>query len=618
MRLIKCSMQNFQSYAQLDFDYTNLGLALISGMTKAGKSTILDAPCWVLYGTTSKDSAADDVRSWFAEDKTIGRLAVELPQARLNVTRIRSKRPTENDLFYTLGADLQTEIRGKNADDTQKMLNELLGTDADLFIGGSYLHQFSKADTFFIANAKQSRETLEKIADLTLPVKLAERATEARKSAKKARDISAELKAKLEGKLESAVGSIAATERSLELWTDKHVLNLTELEQKLANYDDDKQNRVYAIVAQCEELQKTIATPESFELRLDHSRRQIKIMEALEVELRTARYDLTMTKTKLSIRKAEYEKLICDNGDTCPTCLGPAQNPNREARQNELIVELDNLLTDEQTQSARVAGLETGLAGKGKAQEGFQTTLRQQGANTALMDRFETLKLTAQTLRSELNPYAAQFEKLKNEVNPFCKQLETQRVTATIVEDQLEACIKDLAEHDRKVSALTWLYDKSSVLRGKLLERTVKQLQDSTNALLERYFDAALRLHLTLKDNDKLEVSLTNGGHKCPYRQTSGGERDLLKLTFNFAYMKAAENKAGIKFSVLMLDETLKGVDKDLKAKAFALLQTLEADYETILVVDHTEEFKNLFHRKFEVVNNNGVSSMLEQDASAV
>jgi DNA repair exonuclease SbcCD ATPase subunit len=74
--------------------------------------------------------------------------------------------------------------------------------------------------------------------------------------------------------------------------------------------------------------------------------------------------------------------------------------------------------------------------------------------------------------------------------------------------------------------------------------------------------------------------------------------------------MTAAANKVGIHFNLLMLDEALDGLDSDLKVKAFNLLSELEKDHASILVIDHAQELKSLFNRRFDV--------FLEQDRSFI
>jgi DNA repair exonuclease SbcCD ATPase subunit len=66
MRILSCQAQNFGSYKELNLDLADIGLSLVYGRTGSGKSTLPDVVAWTLFGTTAKDGAADDVRSWQA------------------------------------------------------------------------------------------------------------------------------------------------------------------------------------------------------------------------------------------------------------------------------------------------------------------------------------------------------------------------------------------------------------------------------------------------------------------------------------------------------------------------------------------------------------------------
>lgn len=695
MRILKATGQYFQSYQSIEFDYSNLGLALISGHTKAGKSTALDLPCWILTGTTSKESAADDVRSWFAEGLTVGKLAVEAVNGTIWITRIRGARSSQNDLYYSLAED-GDPIRGKDATNTQKEIHELLGIDTELYINGSYLHQFSKADQFFISKAKDRRETLERIANLSLPINLSERSSEARKEAKKARDAASDARVKAEGKLEAARTSASQLEQSIEQWYVDHARRVESLETKVKShiveharrveamqakvaghevelarkveameakvegfetdrarriqaaqakvdgYNSEKEARALKLADQLGVIEAMIVEPKEFEKQYNQVKQQLKALDQVEADLKAKRSELTICKTRIQGVQSEYAKLNKVTG-TCPTCLGPADNEHRHARIEELEAEVLTLGDELSALEPAVAALEESLALKPSLQDSFQKITRKQSENAAYMDKAETLRAQAQVLRLETNPYLGEFERIGLEGNPYVDQLERVKLESNPYLDQLEkvkaetnpytdqlekvkaeknpleahrstqltgiekleenllSATNELAEMDKKVSALTWLYDKSFELRGRLLEQSVKQLETKTNEYLERFFDAELRVRFTLEDSDKLEVAITNDGYDCPYRQLSGGERCLLKLAFSLNYMRAAEDKAGVKFNVLMLDEALNGLDPGLKVKAFTLLQSLENDYESILLIDHHEEFKNMFSKKFHV-----------------
>lgn len=677
MRMLKASGKNFQSYKDIDFDYTDLGLTLLSGQTKAGKSTVLDLGCWTITGTTSKNSAADDVKSWFADgEATVGQVDLEVPTAlgpsKMTVTRIRGIRSSQNDLYYQI--EDEAPVRGKDANDTQKLIYGLLNVTADTLINGSYLHQFSKADQFFVSKAKDRRETLERIANLDLPVKLAESASEARKVTKVKLDKIAKTVAKSDGELNAVIEASKRNEYNRSEWASGHLVRVRKAEQAIADwesvkaqreasalkqietwdaskdqriqdaqtkvdgYETEKSERAYRITDQLAELDKIIVPQESFQKQQVQIKQQLKAIEFLEVELRDADRTLHVTKLNMEQLKGEYQGLDNLEG-TCPTCLGPADNEHSAGRKAEIEVEIVDQADLKDSLEAQIKSLRAGVEQKSKLLDSIQLIFKKELQNKALIEKVEGLRNQVTVLRAEKNPYSSQLEKIQAENNPYLSQLHViiaeknpyidqlsvialeqnpfdsagaqNQVEIDRLQIEFQRATKELNDLERELSGLNWLYDKSFELRGRLLEQSVRQLQDKTNQYLERFFDAELRVQFTLESSDKLDVTITNDGYNCPYGQLSGGERCLLKLAFGIPYMKAVEDKAGVKFNVLMLDEALNGLDPALKVKAFTLLQSLETSYETILLIDHHEEFQNMFSKKF-LVTKTGAYSQIE------
>ena len=92
MKILKVEVTNFGSYPHLEFDFTKGGLSLLYGKTGAGKSTLIDAICWCLFGVTPRGGSIDSVRTWDAVSSTAGTIWTEAG------TICRTRRP--NDLYY--------------------------------------------------------------------------------------------------------------------------------------------------------------------------------------------------------------------------------------------------------------------------------------------------------------------------------------------------------------------------------------------------------------------------------------------------------------------------------------------------------------------------------------
>jgi DNA repair exonuclease SbcCD ATPase subunit len=163
MRVKSAYVQNFASYKDLEFDFTDQGLTLVQGPTGAGKSTLCDIIPWILFGITAKGGKVDEIRSWNSTSPTFGSLILDNG---MEIVRYRNP----NDLYFCY--DTVNPIRGKDLNDTQKMLNSKLNITPELYLSGAYFHEFSQTAQFFTTTAKNRREICEQIVDLTLAKKL--------------------------------------------------------------------------------------------------------------------------------------------------------------------------------------------------------------------------------------------------------------------------------------------------------------------------------------------------------------------------------------------------------------------------------------------------------------
>jgi len=164
MRILNVKLGNFGSYPSLGFDFQNHGLTLIQGATGSGKSTLCDAVPWILFGRTAKGGAVNEVIGWNGSGETTGIAEIEVKGERISVYRQRGK---VNDFYFSKDSN-PSPIRGKDLADTQKLLNSLLGIDAELYLSGAYFHEFSQTAQFFTTTAKNRRTICEQIVDLSL------------------------------------------------------------------------------------------------------------------------------------------------------------------------------------------------------------------------------------------------------------------------------------------------------------------------------------------------------------------------------------------------------------------------------------------------------------------
>ncbi|MFJ2618059.1 AAA family ATPase [Glutamicibacter sp. NPDC087344] len=182
MRIHKLQIQAFGPFAQseaINFDeLADAGLFLLDGPTGAGKSSILDAICYALYGSLPGNRAGSrQIRSDHAAPGLEPQVICELTigNRRFEVTRspawMRPSKRGKNQLTEQKAASLLREFTGgtweqlsTRNDEVGQVLGGLLGLDRDQFTKVVMLPQGGFAD-FLRAKAKDREELLANLFD---------------------------------------------------------------------------------------------------------------------------------------------------------------------------------------------------------------------------------------------------------------------------------------------------------------------------------------------------------------------------------------------------------------------------------------------------------------------
>lgn len=203
---VKLRLSNFLSYGsrvpELDFDQFHV--ACLSGGNGQGKSALLDALTWALWGEARKSS---DSRKPDGELLRTGQLRMEvelvfdLEGERYRVVRSYHKsasgatsRPGLELQVYAPASGDYKPMTAPSVGETQKVLDALLGIDYNTFINASFLLQ-GRSDEFTCKKPNERKEILGRILNLSRYELLAERAREREREAREqAEQAAAEVK----------------------------------------------------------------------------------------------------------------------------------------------------------------------------------------------------------------------------------------------------------------------------------------------------------------------------------------------------------------------------------------------------------------------------------------
>jgi len=388
---VKLSLRNFMCYRDnvptLHFD--SVHLACLSGDNGNGKSAIIDAMTWALWGKARTNSDDDLIHSRQTDmevelDFTVGQQLYRIIRKRSRPKKRGSAGQSALELQISTGNGFRA-ITGNSIAQTQQKIIDTLHMDYDTFINSAYLRQ-GHADEFTRQAPAKRKEVLGNILGLSLYDELEEQAKELAKQqeAEKTqlentlRDISDELAQKpgYEAELAQAQSELSRIdtisrekETGLnELRQQKETLEnrktqLEELTARISNtvidlerWDEQSQQHRSRIA----EYEEVIGRQAAIEEGNTQFMQAKKINEELEQKFRQS-VNLERQRTQLDAR-------IQEAGQSLNTehALVQREINNLEIRTQKLP-ELKNQLNQVQTQIRRMAEPEATLRQKEQA-----------------------------------------------------------------------------------------------------------------------------------------------------------------------------------------------------------------------------------------------------------
>ncbi|AFZ68921.1 AAA family ATPase [Deinococcus peraridilitoris] len=191
MKPLKLAVQGFTCFRQhVEIDFEHLELYAIQGPTGSGKSSLLDAVMYALYGQTPRlGKIGHDALISQGERGLSISLEFESAGARYRVARARGRRQADNEVrFETWNGERFVTLTETKKAETQLAIEKVVGLNFDSFTRAVVLPQ-GQFDRFLRGTGKERQELLGALLDLDHYRRMAEVAGE-RKAA-----LSADLRA---------------------------------------------------------------------------------------------------------------------------------------------------------------------------------------------------------------------------------------------------------------------------------------------------------------------------------------------------------------------------------------------------------------------------------------
>ena len=163
----RLSVTNFMCYAHAALDFTGIHLACLAGENGAGKSALLDAITWSLWGHSRLGARGDDDLIRLGEDSMRVEFTFELGRDVFRVLRCREAGKRSQTLldFQVQDNDQWRTLVEGGVRATQKRIEDTLRLDHDTFVNSAFLRQ-GHADEFTVKTAAERKRVLGDILGL--------------------------------------------------------------------------------------------------------------------------------------------------------------------------------------------------------------------------------------------------------------------------------------------------------------------------------------------------------------------------------------------------------------------------------------------------------------------
>jgi DNA repair protein SbcC/Rad50 len=609
---LKLSLRNFLPYrAPDDLRFDGIHLACLTGSNGAGKTSLLDAITWALWGEARAKRDEELIHQGQDDMHVILDFDQESTHYRVVRRRSRNKRSSTGslDLFVIKSDGKPLLISEPGTRQTQEKINRLLRLDYDTFVHSAFLQQ-GRADAFTTQTPARRKQILGEILGLAqweayeeqVKAKLKEIERELTYCDMRITEINAEMARKpallkeqqeasqhhadaqaLLKKAQEQADAIKSAPEALKAAQAKR----KELDRRRKEYQDDLNDVITKIERderQIAEYDEVIAIGEEIDQGYTALQSARDRDQSLNAKLNNL-IDLDQKRARLNVEWSAAQARL----------QGEIKSLQKSISEQEQIIETQPTALLESVQ-AEVDALRTVEEQRHSLQD-QQNTLREQGASLKaqlkaieakgkeLKDRFDRLQATDSPtcplcgqplsqehredlitqLDAELKAHREEYKECKNQINQADENLKEARKQF----DGLEGNLKQLPTLLERVGKLQSQVDAAATASTRVVEEN-QQLQEYQTMLADDAFAPEVKDALALLDAEENLLAYDKDSHD-EIRRTLEEFRQYEALKTQLAVALASlatlqENLEGLHVRQGRLEATLGEIDEEVVA----------------------------------------------------
>lgn len=648
----KLFINNFLVIGDAEVDLHNCGLTLIEGRNEddesansngAGKSSLVDALCWCLYGVTGRGVSGDAVINKKAKKECV--VGVEVWTEGLNcyyIERGRKSSRIGNNLIVQHvivdGNDVGSgcELTKTTVADTQAVVNDLLGCSYEIFTSSIYAVQEKMPDLPALTD-KNLKTLIEEAAGID---KL-QRASEIAHA--KYQDC-VRLTTETQGKIENLTSELSNNKKLLDdvvYERETHIRNATIERAQQLRYKDLLES----------ELKKASALPVEAVEAIEKKKAEIqaKIDEYSSIEAKgaekqrlamSAQSHCVMTKKEIEKEKEkiadlnkEINNLEAKIGTHCSECGKVYQAEDLETAKKAIETQIANKTKEvlkqiedfkNQVAEAKVLAKDAedfkkSMPSVTKLMSAMNELNERLKKNQDVQFQIDTQKRELQNLKKTIEATEEVTVKSETPYNKTIKTLEESIAKLEKDKKERESEHEKYAEQQKIAEAVDELYSRKGI-RAHILDTVTPFLNERTAFYLNTLSDGEITatwqtLTKTAKGDFKEKFSIdvqSVKGANC-FAGLSGGEKRKVRVATSMALQDLVASRAKKPIDLYIADEVDHALDASGLERMMSILEEKAKQFGTALVISHNS-LRDWIDNSIVVTKRDGISTVSREE----
>jgi DNA repair exonuclease SbcCD ATPase subunit len=568
----KLKIKNFLSVGDDELELSlKKGIFLITGENKdkqskngCGKTTILDALYWVIFGNTIRDIKKDKIVHNHSKETCLVELEFDLTPLDGKTTEYKIERSLNPSKVHLYKKEVDTTY--STIQKTDEAIIELIGANEELF-RNSVIMSLDNTIPFMAQKKVEKRKFIESILQINVFSEMLSNVRQDYNDLKKEYDISSSL--------------FSEKQKTISFFKEQKLKNQQIKDQKIEtlknkikeNEEKLKTNKNQTLLDTKSKLEESLKKTESAIKKIEE--KVSKIADSLlDASKKEAVFHTEIENIEKQIKSLKNKTGICP---TCKKKLSDEDDSSIEEHLNQLSddkntkkQEFDNI----SKQRHEILNEKNNFIKKQRELNDLYKTFNQKitnidvliKENSTINDKNSEIQESIDSLLQEKDHTEEKIKEIEQSVKEIEEKLTNQQKTLNILENS------KLIVSEEGVK--THIIKKLLVFFNNKLNFYLKRLEAPCTCTFDEYFDETI-----INENKK----------ECSYFNFSGGERKRIDISILFTFQDILKSQSGIYYSLNMYDELFdSALDEIGTNKVLEILKEKSEKYkESIYIISH-------------------------------